>query len=450
VEGFPEMKLVAKSTPRGADSASVNDGRASVRTRSFVIVLLVAFAGRLLAMGEFLAGHPRTWLFCHPYEMGFVANSLIHGLGYSSPFGGSTGPTAIVAPGYPTLISVVFLIFGSYTAASAVTIMLLQILVSLLTIWLMMRVSAQVLDRRSAVIAGAFWAIALPLLWIPTIFWETSISACALVGMIALALRCRRSPTPSAWILLGASCAVTGLINPALLPSLLLVMGWVAYQTRETGWRRPTLGLVALAVVFAPWPIRNAVRFHAFIPLRSTVGIEMYMGNHPGSNGRLDDSLFPMFNKPELASYLAKGEVQYTADKNREAWNYIRAQPAIFVKLSLRRAYRFWSGTGNTDGPWLYEMHALLTTMLGGAGLIFLIRRGKGDFAALVALPLLLYPCPYYITHAEFRYRLNIDPVLTILAGYAVSQFCAMWAQHRTRTRKSAPVALTAAEAIAD
>jgi hypothetical protein len=40
-----------------------------------------------------------------------------------------------------------------------------------------------------------------------------------------------------------------------------------------------------------------------------------------------------------------------------------------------------------------------------------------------MALPLLLFPLPYYITHAEFRYRLVIDPILTILAAYAVTQF---------------------------
>jgi hypothetical protein len=33
----------------------------------------------------------------------------------------------------------------------------------------------------------------------------------------------------------------------------------------------------------------------------------------------------------------------------------------------------------------------------------------------------MLFPLPYYITHAEFRYRLVVDPLLTILAAYAVS-----------------------------
>jgi hypothetical protein len=39
----------------------------------------------------------------------------------------------------------------------------------------------------------------------------------------------------------------------------------------------------------------------------------------------------------------------------------------------------------------------------------------------LFLLPMTLFPLPYYITHAEFRYRLVIDPLLVILAGYAVS-----------------------------
>jgi hypothetical protein len=424
-------------------------GKPRLKLRVTVLVLGAALIARAAAMWVYLANHPRMWLFQHPYEMGLVANSLIHGLGYSSPFGVPTGPTAIVAPGYPTIIAAVFLVFGRYTFTSAVVIILLQLAISLLTIWLMMHVAIEVLDRRSAGIAGMFWALSLPLLWIPTIFWETSISACAVVGMIALALRCRRAPTQSAWVLLGVGCSITALINPALLPSLLLIMGWVAYQNRGAGWRRPILGLVALVVVFAPWPIRNAVRFHAFIPLRSTVGLEMYMGNHPGATGRLDDTLFPMFNKPELASYIAKGELAYTNGKGEQGWSYIRAQPAIFVKLSLRRVYRFWAGTGNVDGPLLYEIHALLTTTFGGIGLILLVRRGKGDFAALAALPLLLYPFPYYITHAEFRYRLNIDPLLTILAGYAVSQLYAMWARRRARKDAAVPAGSIMAEAIA-
>jgi hypothetical protein len=33
----------------------------------------------------------------------------------------------------------------------------------------------------------------------------------------------------------------------------------------------------------------------------------------------------------------------------------------------------------------------------------------------------MIFPLPYYITHAEFRYRLVVDPLLTILAASALS-----------------------------
>ncbi len=174
-----------------------------VANRAVVTILTTALVARTLALWSFVATHPRNWFFSHPYEMGFVANSLTHGLGYSSPFGGSTGPTAIVAPGYPTLIAGIFLVFGNLTFASAVAIMGLQTLACLLTIWLMMYVARELFGTQTATVAGAFWAVSLPLLWIPAIFWETSLSACSLAGIIALSLHCLRTPTKLAWVLLG-------------------------------------------------------------------------------------------------------------------------------------------------------------------------------------------------------------------------------------------------------
>jgi NADH:ubiquinone oxidoreductase subunit 6 (subunit J) len=401
------------------------------------LILGIASLARLLIVLGVATRYPHDWLFHRGIEMGLLADSLVHGLGYSSPFGGVTGPTAFIAPGYPTLVAGVFLLFGSYTFASAIVIMLLQTAISVLTVCLIMHVAREALDQRTASLAGAFWAISLPLLFIPTIFWETSLSACAIVGMVALALRCRRSPTVAMWLLFGSCAAVAGLINPALLPSLGAIVGWVAYETWGASHSAPVLGILAMLVVFSPWPIRNAVRFHAFIPTRTTVGFELWMGNRPGSTGYLDESIFPMYNKQELASYLSMGEMAYTRQKSAEAWGYIRAQPARFVALSARRFFRFWSGTGSQNGSPVYVAYALLTTLLGFAGLAMLYRRRLRCIADLMLLPLLLFPLPYYITHAEFRYRLNLDPLLTLLAAYAVTQFATLCARPRPPIHQS-------------
>ncbi len=390
--------------------------------RSTIAILFLALAARLLVLVYVATTRPHNWFFQHPYEMGLLANSLLHGQGFSSPFGIPTGPTALIAPGYPMLIAAVFLVFGTFSFASVIAIILLQILISLLTIWLMMRLAREVMDSSTAILAGVFWAVSIPVIWVPAIFWETSISACSLPAMVLLALSCRRQPTIARWLLLGSCSALVALINPALLPSLLAILGWVAWQTRGVARFSPLVGLLALLLLFAPWPVRNAYRFHAFIPLRSTAGLELWMGNRPGATGFLDLTIFPLYNKQELASYVAKGEVAYTHEKTEQAWQYIRLHPAVFLRLSLRRCFRFWSGTGNVAGPRIYEIHALLTTLLGFAGLFILYRNRMRAFAVLMALPLLLFPLPYYIAHAEFRYRVNIDPLLTILAAYAVTQ----------------------------
>jgi hypothetical protein len=173
-------------------------------------------------------------------------------------------------------------------------------------------------------------------------------------------------------------------------------------------------------LVFSPWPIRNAVVFHALIPLRTTVGMELWMGNRDGAKGFVDESVFPTFNKQELHDYETMGELAYTAHKSELARGYIATHPAAFLRLTSVRIARFWFGTGSENGSPLFALHAILTTCFGFVGLGLLVREKRVAIATLFALPLLLFPFPYYITHAEFRYRLALDTLLSILAAHAL------------------------------
>jgi hypothetical protein len=384
-------------------------------------ILTVALVARLLILWFAIAQFPHNWLFGRGIELGTLAQSLLAGQGLSSPFGGSTGPTALLAPGYPAIIACIFRVFGSFTFRAAIAVMALQILFSVMTVWMIMQVAQRYFGVRAANLAGTLWAVSLPLLWMPTIFWETCLSTLLLVTMIDVALRYQRSPSSLLWALMGAYCGLATLVNPALLLALLSILGWAAWQTRKTLPYSPFLGLFILFLVFAPWPIRNARVLHAFIPLRSTVGFELWVGNRAGATGFLDESQFPLFNKQEFDSYAAKGEVAYMGDKSTLAKAYIHAHPLVFLRLSTVRFVRFWMGTGSKDGSWIFALHAAVTTSLGVIGIWRLVRQRRFSLAALFILPMMLFPLPYYITHAEFRYRLVIDPLLVILAAHAVS-----------------------------
>jgi hypothetical protein len=230
-------------------------------------------------------------------------------------------------------------------------------------------------------------------------------------------------PSRLAWLLLGAYCGIIALLNSALVFTVAALLLWLVAQSPRGARSRCLLAVCTFVLVFSPWPIRNARVFHAFIPLRTTVGEELWMGNHSHSTGFLDESLFPTYNAAELAQYRQLGELQFTRNKSALALDYIRQNPGTFAALSARRLIRFWTGSGTQNGSPLFAIYATFTTLFGLFGLWWLTRSRRYALAAGFALPFLLFPLPYYITHAEFRYRLIIDPLLTILAAYAFTAF---------------------------
>jgi 4-amino-4-deoxy-L-arabinose transferase-like glycosyltransferase len=393
--------------------------------RPTLIVLAIALLLRTAVILIVIFHYPPGWLFTRGNEMGFLAQSLLAGHGLGSPFGVPTGPTAFIAPAYPLLVAGIFKVFGIGSVASAVVIMLAQTAAAMLTIWLMMRIARRLFNQRAALIAGLIWACAPPLLFIPTIFWDTSFALCAFTGLVALVLELHPNPSKLAWLGLGAFCGFIALLNSALVFAAAALLLWLVLQAPRGARTRCLLAACAFVIVFSPWPMRNARVFHAFIPLRTTVGEELWMGNHPNSNGFLDESLFPTYNAAELAEYKQLGELAYTRGKSALAWDYIRHNPGTFAALSIRRMLRFWTGSGTQNGSPLFILYASFTTIFGLLGLWRLIRTRRYALAACFAIPLLLFPLPYYITHAEFRYRLIIDPLLTILAAYSFTTFAA-------------------------
>ncbi len=392
------------------------------RARAIALVLALALVARLLPFLSLVAHHSTAWIYTRGLETGFVAHSLLIGEGFASPFGGHTGPTALISPGYVLLVTVVFRICGEASTASAVTILLAQIALGVLTTWIVMMLAGQLAGVRAAMIAGSFFALWPPLLWVPTIFWDTSFTLCLIPALLLLALRLRERRSLPLWLSFGALSGFAVLINMALSPTVATIFVWAVWANRcSVRAARNALLAAALALaIYVPWPIRNEFALHGFIPLRTTVGLELWMGNREGATGYLDESIFPFYNHAELTKYLQRGEVAYMQDKSDAAKAAIRNHPGTFIALTAHRIARFWFGSGNQHGAPLYIVGAVATTLLGLAGLATLYRREPSEAHAtclLLAIPLLLFPLPYYITHAEFRYRLALDPLLTALAA---------------------------------
>jgi 4-amino-4-deoxy-L-arabinose transferase-like glycosyltransferase len=391
----------------------------------FRSILALALVPRIGVAWLVLSTHPPAWFFNNAADLGYLAQSVVSGHGLSSPFGGTTGASALITPGYPLLIALIFRILGSYSLASAVAVISLQTLCAVLTVVVMMHMANRLFGAQTANLAGVFWAVSPPLLWLPILFWETCLSTLLMTGAMALALLIVKRPGRKLWLLAGAYCGLALLVNPALILAMIAMLAWAAVQTRSASRYDSLAGLILMLAIFAPWPIRNVRIMHAPIPLRSSFGYELWQGNREGGDGKFDDSLYPLHSQSQYAEYASRGELAYMRSKSALAIAYVRAHPGVFLRLTARRVARFWIGTGGKGDLLEVELHAVATMVLGLWGLILLFRRNIST-AKLFLVPLLLFPLPYYITDIKFRYRFVIDPLMTILAAYAITQWIAL------------------------
>lgn len=215
------------------------------------IVLSLALLARLSVLWFVLIHYPPGWFYTRGVEMGLLASSVLDGAGLSSPFGVATGPTAMIAPAYPILVAGIFCGLGRSTLVASLALIGIHIVLNLVTIWLIMHLSRQIEGRGAALLAGLFWACSLPAIWMPTIFWETSFSACLLPGFVAIALKLRNESSFLAWIGCGVYCGIAGLFNPALLPSLLIMAAWAGYATNRRQLLKPAICILTFILAFS-------------------------------------------------------------------------------------------------------------------------------------------------------------------------------------------------------
>jgi len=368
------------------------------------------------------------------YELGAVASSIASGEGFASPLRWfHTGPTAWFGPIYPYLAAGVFKLFGIYSYMSYAVLQTVNCAFSALTC-----IPIYLAGRRSfgtGVGIGAAWlwvllpnALLFPLQWI----WDTSLSALWMALLLYATLKLRETTRLANWMGYGALWAIGALINPALLSVLPAFGIWLIFQLRkrELPWLRVSvMGALVFCAGIAPWTIRNYIVFHQFVPLRSNFGLELWLGNNPGSTA--DDTPYqhPDDNLQEAEQYRQMGEPAYMALKQQEALHFMRSNPADDAALTLHRFASTWLGASDPfQDTWARENWAARSgalfqvafSLLALWGLLLGFRSHNAD-TPVYALALLLYPAVFYLTHASLRYRHPIDPIMILLAASAVA-----------------------------
>ena len=396
-------------------------------TTSLPLIFLIALTLRAVPAWNYQAHTPHRGLAAVPFlfESGNIAVSLAQGHGFSSPLRLDTGPTAWMTPLYPWLLSLIMRIFGVYTFASWVAAISMNICFSSLTCIPLYFAGKRIQGVYLAAAAAWLWAI-FPnaILLSYQSLWDTSLSA--LLGATALwaTLRIADSASERDWTLYGLLWGIILMANAAVLSLLPPLLGWAAYRNRQ--WKNAALAAAMIILACIPWTLRNYVVFHNLVPLRSTLGLQMWAGNNPQAKVIWLGEQHPVNDASERNEYIQMGEIAYMAEKRRNAVNYILTHPAHEAQLIFGRFIMFWTaGTAHpiddflsTKSLWFRYvlLFNICEALAAGAAIIILIRRRSTFLVPLAAGPV-IFPFAYYLTLALPRYKHPMDPTLLLLTA---------------------------------
>jgi len=403
---------------------------AHIRTSQFWIVAIALF----LRVGWIVVGHTYRFKtadnnFGFGWEMGRIAAAIASGHGFSNAFGAPTGATAWEPPLYPYLTAGVFEVFGIYSRASAFVLLSINSFFSALTCIPIFLIARRIFSEKVAVGSAWTWAL-LPyaMSWCTRWVWETSLSALLLAAIFWLALTLEDRNGLQPWLEFGLLWGIAALNSPVLL-AFLPASGIWAWYHRARRHKSSLAGVVLASVVFVacitPWTVRNYQTFGKFIFIRDNFGAELRLGNGNGADGTWMQYLHPTQDLYAMRQYTSMGELAYVAMCKRQAMDYIKADDRRFATLCVKRFVYFWAGPPRLAQIWWLAQTKnslfLASSMLAFWGLGRALRQRKPGVWLLFWL-ILLYPAIYYLVYPGQRYRHPIEPEMTILGVYLLTE----------------------------
>jgi 4-amino-4-deoxy-L-arabinose transferase-like glycosyltransferase len=367
-------------------------------------------------------------------------------------------------------VAATFKLFGTFTARAFFACVALNILFSAAASVPIFFAGKRIGGLGVGAAAAWLWAVfpsavMMPFEWI----WDTSLSALLAALILWATLELAESEKWLDWSVYGVLWGLALMTNPALGVLLPFLLGWAALRGRGESslrWKQATLAASVAVLCCVPWTIRNYVAFHRFIPVRSNLPFELWLGNNDIFDEHARDGRKSITRTEEARRYAQLGETAYMAEKWELATSFMRTHPGLELQLAGRKFVDFWMGTESpvknfreTDSSLIRGI--LLSSFLTAVGALFGVvalwegrkkitqrridRRGsaeseenrdrgeemaKNSLFPLAMFPV-IFPCLYYVTHADLRYRHPIDPIILLLtaiaianaAGFAVAKF---------------------------
>ena len=401
------------------------EGRGRSR-RLWLVILATALAARL----AFALLLPPDFIFSDTTDYDRMARGIIEH--------GTYGVIPLRAPGYPTFMAAVYLVFSH----SVLAIRLVEVAIGTASVGLIGLLGTRLFGVTAGLIAGAIAAVHPVIVFLPSALYTENLLIFFIVLALLMAFEAARRGSLLRWAACGAMFGFAILIRPnvvAMLPGLGLGFAFVVARARR-GWIRPAFATAAaLALTLLPWEVRNHQIYGQWFFVSTGGGRQFYAGNNPDATGVT--TVHPEYDTRIWEELIRQpGWVGQDRYLYRKGWEFIREHPARAAQLYLTELGNLFAlhpetVTRTLTNRWSRVTQSIASLVVYAGVLLALFRWRQAPSLWPLAGAVVTYSLANSLVYSSMRYRMVFEPCLIVMAGLGWTSLLAWRARERVEER---------------
>jgi 4-amino-4-deoxy-L-arabinose transferase-like glycosyltransferase len=320
-------------------------------------------------------------------------------------------------PVYPYFLALIYGLAGTFEAARWTQAALGALLVPAVGL-----AGARAFSPRAGLWAAAVAALYPEIVWFSVHFWSETVFMVLLWWGMERLLAADTSDGPGRAVAAGALWGIAILTRETVLYFVPLAALWLATRPGRGARVRGAAFLAVSLLVVAPWTYRNWLEFHAFVPVSTAGGQNLFQGNALIERDTTYEMVDAVQGRVEQYHYAMR--MGLSAIRDRQPW-------WIFEKLRDEMP-RFWEADSlvlvhikrGAYGPVAPALAVGVALIVLAPYVLVLALFALGATRLTWSRPTVLlvsflayYNLLHIVTHGFARYRLPVMPVMFLIAG---------------------------------
>lgn len=347
-------------------------------------------------------------------------------------------PTAHWSYLYTFFLVGIYKIFGVYPLIAR---LLQAIVIGALQPWLLFKISKKVFPKTSPLFSAGWVAIYTYLIYYSAALMTEAWFITAVMAVFLVALNISSGRTKwSLFLLLGFLAGLAVLLRQVFLlflPFLFLWLLWIfrKKQAGKTLGKLVVAGILIIAMIL-PFTYFNFQRFDRFVLLNTNAGFAFFWANNPVYGTRFVGILpEEMGNYLDLLPLELKGldEAALDSELLKRGMDFVRQNPGQYALLSVSRIPILFQFLPTAQSSLISNLSRVSSFALALpfmlAGIFLSLKELWKQKRAVLDHPLSLllifgfvYASIHILTWSLVRYRLPIDALFLVFAGYALQR----------------------------